>query len=85
MSGCIYPVAFVAVVTLVAAAAFALLLYRGVGKPVVGIVLTGIGLYVYHVPGWFEGFLPLFLVAAISGSIVLYEWALETSIDPSDV
>jgi hypothetical protein len=74
--------AFVAVVALVAAAAFGFLLYRGVGKPIVGIVLIGIGLYVYRASGWFEGFLPLFLVAAISGGVALYEWTLETGIDP---
>ncbi|QAU13367.1 hypothetical protein EKH57_11940 [Halorubrum sp. BOL3-1] len=66
--------AFVAIVALAAAVLFALLLYYGVGKPVVAVVLIGIGLYVYRASGWFEGFLPLFMIAALSGCVALYEW-----------
>ncbi len=75
--------AFVALVALVAAVFLALPLYYGVGKPVVGVVLIGTGLYVYRASGWFEGFLPLFLIAAISGGVALYEWATAASIGAS--
>jgi hypothetical protein len=58
-----------------AAVIFALLLYYEIGKPIVGVALIGLGLFVYRASGWFEGFLPLFVIAAISGSMALYEWA----------
>ena len=66
--------AFVAVVALVAAVIFALLLYYEIGKPIVGVALIGISLSVYRASGWFEGFLPLFLIATFSGGVALYEW-----------
>ncbi|MFD1569155.1 hypothetical protein [Halorubrum laminariae] len=67
--------AFVAIVALGAAVVFALPLYYEIGKPVVGVALIGVGLYVYRASGWFEGFLPLFAIAAISGGVALHEWA----------
>lgn len=75
--------AFVAVVALIAALVFALALYYAVGKPIVGVALIGIGFYVYRASGWFEGFLPLFVIAAISGGVALYEWATTASGSPS--
>jgi len=73
--------AFVAVVAFAAAAVFALLLYYEVAKPAVGVALIGAGLYVYRALGWFDGFLPLSLVAVISGGVALYEWAVAVGID----
>jgi len=66
---------FVAIIAVGAAVIFALLLYYEIGKPIVGVALIGLGLFVYRASGWFEGFLPLFVIAAISGSMALYEWA----------
>lgn len=67
--------AFVAIIAVGTAVIFALLLYYEIGKPIVGVALIGLGLFVYRTSGWFEGFLPLFVIAAISGSMALYEWA----------
>lgn len=67
--------AFIAIVSFIGAGLFALLLYYGVAKPVVGVALIGIGLSVYRASGWFEGFLPLVLITALSGGVALYEWA----------
>lgn len=63
----------IAVVSFLAALVFGYLLRTGRAKNAVSVLLIVAGLFVYWASGWFELFLPVFLVAAISGVLGLYE------------
>lgn len=71
----------VAVVSFLAALVFGSLLRREVAKTPVSVLLILAGSFVYWASGWFELFLPVFLIAAVSGLLGLYEANLASSGD----
>lgn len=63
----------VAVVSLFIAIVLAYALYRSVAKTAISIGIVVAGFTVFWTSGWFFGFLPLFVIACVSGILGLYE------------
>lgn len=69
--------ALVAVATFFAAVVGAFFLRNGRAKTPVSVALILAGSVVYWSSGWFEGFLPVFVIGAVAGTLGLYEEHIE--------